>query len=100
MWRLCWVLFISLNYKSQFGGSGFIAGQDDGIVSVSGKPASRQVFALEQKTLRVVRSTWSDENGHYCLPNLDSHTQFIVMALDFKGQYEPVCYDQVMPFHE
>ena len=94
------MIFNMIVFKSQFGGSGFIAGQDDGIVSVSGKPASRQVFALEQKTLRVVRSTWSDENGHYCLPNLDSHTQFIVMALDFKGQYEPVCYDQVMPFHE
>ena len=92
------MIFNTIVFKSQFGCSGFIAGQDDGIVSVSGKPASRQVFALEQKTLRIVRSTWSDEDGHYCLPNLDGNTPFIVMALDFKGQYEPVCYDQVMPF--
>lgn len=76
---------------------GYIAGTGDGIVSVEGKPASRKVYALDAKTLAIIKTAVSLDNGQYLITNLDPTKRYLVMARDYQGEYEPVCYDNVTP---
>lgn len=80
-----------------FHGRAYIAGEGDGIVSIKGMPTVRQVVAFEQKTLVVAAKTWSLPDGSYLLPNLDPNKQYIVMAYDYDGYYEPYAYSHITP---
>lgn len=85
-------------FTGMFAGRGYIAGEEAGIVSVAGQPAQRQILLFDRQSMQLVRSTWSDSAGHYRLPKLDPTRLYLIMALDHKGQYEPVAYDGVQPF--
>lgn len=76
---------------------GYIAGTQDGIVTVGGEPASRQICVLDVATLAWVQSTTSNDNGNYLIMGLDPAKKYLLMARDYKGEYEPCCWDCVMP---
>lgn len=87
-----------LNIGAMFRGKAWIAGEGEGIVTINGIPAVRQVAALEQPSLEVVAKTWSFPDGTYLLPNLDKSKQYIVMAYDYKGDYAPVAESHIVPY--
>ena len=66
-------------------------------VSVNGVPAARKILCFEQSSLQLVRSTWSDENGNYRIPSLNTERAYMVVAVDHKGEYDPVAYDRITP---
>lgn len=78
-------------------GAGFIAGRGDGIVTVGGVPASRQILLFERERFVLVRSTWSKDDGAYLFDRLNPDFEYLVLAVDHKKQYEPVAYDFVVP---
>lgn len=81
-----------------YGGRGYIAGEAEGIVSVGGQPAERKILLFERQTFRVIRSQWSKPDGTYRFDFLNTEKEFLMVALDHKKQYEPVCYDFIKPF--
>lgn len=82
---------------SRYSGKGYIAGTGAGIVTINGIPARRKILLYDCKSLRCVRSTWSNADGTYLLPHLDPRREYLVLARDYKGEYEPVAYDFVRP---
>ena len=79
------------------GGTGYFAGTAGGIVTVDGRPASRRVLCLRRDNFRLVRDTWSKEDGTYLLQHLDPKLDYIVMAVDHEARWEPVAWDWVKP---
>ena len=77
--------------------SGYIAGSGDGIVTVTGKPASRKIWLLNAKTMAVEQVVTSLSNGHYLFMGLDPAKEYLVMARDYKKEYEPFVWDYVKP---
>ena len=77
--------------------SGYIAGSSDGIVTVQGKPASRKIWLLDAATLAVEQIVTSLKNGHYMFLGLDPAKEYLVMARDYKKEYEPFVWDYVKP---
>lgn len=76
---------------------GYIAGSADGIVTVQGKPASRNIWLLNAQTLTVEKLTTSLKNGHYIFLGLDPAKEYLVIARDYKREYEPFVWDYVKP---
>lgn len=76
---------------------GYIAGAGDGIVTVQGKPASRDMWLLNAQTMAVEQVVTSLPNGHYMFTGLRNDKRYLVMACDYKKEYEPFCWDQVKP---
>ena len=76
---------------------GYIAGAADGIVTVNGNPATRDIIVLNAQDLSVVRRSQSLSNGHYLLNNLDPAKQYLIMARDYNREYEPAVFDYVTP---
>lgn len=76
---------------------GYIAGANDGIVTASGKPASRKIFLLDAKTLNIERTQWSLPNGHYLFSDLNPISEYLVMVRDYKRELEPFAWDYVKP---
>lgn len=94
-----------LEYLYQTYGSGYIAGTQDGIVTVGGVPASRQICVLDIKTLAWVQSTTSNNNGNYLIMGLDPTKKYIIMARDLPPadgveRYEPATWDYVTPMSD
>jgi len=77
--------------------NGYIAGSGDGIVTVQGKPASRKIWLLDAATMVVEQVITSLPNGHYLFMGLDPAKRYLVMARDFKKEYEPFVWDYVAP---
>ncbi len=86
-----------INTVYLFKHKGYIAGTGDGLVSVGNKPASRKIYVLDTQTLTVIKTATSLDNGHYLITNLNPTKRYLVMARDYQGEYEPVCYDNVVP---
>ena len=76
---------------------GYIAGTADGIVTVNGVAAQRDIIVLDAIDLSVVQKSQSFSNGHYLLNGLDSAKQYLVMARDYNREYEPAVFDYVTP---
>lgn len=77
---------------------GYIAGSSDGIVTVRGKPARRDVLIMDANSLEgFVGRVWSLDNGHYMFTDLDPDKQYLIMARDYNKEYEPFAYDYVVP---
>lgn len=85
--------YVSLSIKNV----GYIAGANDGIVTVAGKPASRKIWLLAAKTLAVEQVVESLENGHYMFLGLEPNKQYLVMVRDYKKEFEPFVWDDVTP---
>lgn len=82
--------------------SGYIAGTNDGIVTVAGKPASRKIWLLDAKTLSIEAVQTSLKNGHYIFLGLDPSKKYMVMVRDLPPnnvdqRYEPFVWDYVEP---
>lgn len=77
--------------------NGYIAGANDGIVTVAGKPASRKIWLLNAQTLAVEQVITSLKNGHYMFLGLDPTKKYMVMVRDYKKEYEPFVWDDVTP---
>lgn len=84
---------IYLSYANQ----GHIAGANDGIVTVLGKPAARKVWLLNAVTLQIERVVISASDGHYLFMGLDPDKEYLVMVRDYKKEYEPFVWDWVKP---
>ena len=76
---------------------GYIAGANDGIVTVAGKPASREIWLLGAATMAVEQVVTSLNNGHYMFLGLDPAKEYLVMARDYKKEYAPFVWDYVKP---
>lgn len=83
--------------KSTLSLKGYIAGSGDGIVTVAGKPASREILLLNSETLNIERKTTSLKNGHYIFLGLPPENEYMVMLRDNKKEYEPFVWDYVKP---
>jgi len=77
--------------------SGYIAGTNDGIVTVKGKPASRKIWLLSAKNLGVEQTVTSLSNGHYAFFGLNPDNEYLVMVRDYKKEFEPFAWDYVKP---
>ena len=77
--------------------SGYIAGSNDGIVTVQGKPASRKIWLLDVVTMEVEQVVTSLNNGHYMFLGLNPAREYLVMARDHKKEFEPFVWDYVKP---
>lgn len=77
--------------------NGYIAGSNDGIVTVLGKPSARGVVLLSADKLQVEGLTTSLVNGHYLFRDLDPDKEYLVMARDYKREVEPFAWDYVKP---
>lgn len=83
---------------------GYIAGANDGIVTVQGKPASRKIWLLNAQTLAVEQVITSLKNGHYLFMGLDptKNKKYMVMVRDLPPnnvdqRFEPFVWDYVTP---
>lgn len=82
--------------------SGYIAGTNDGIVTVAGKPASRKIWLLDAKTMTFEQVITSLNNGHYMFLGLDFDKSYLVMVRDLPPnnvdqRFEPFVWDHVKP---
>lgn len=77
--------------------TGYIAGTADGIVTVGGKLASREILVLNADDLTLSQRTVSLNNGHYLIAGLNPDKHYLVMCRDHERQYEPFCWDYVRP---
>ena len=76
---------------------GYIAGTANGIVTVNGVAAQRDIVVLDAIDLSVVQHSQSFNNGHYLLNGLDTTKQYLVMARDHNKEYEPAVWDYIIP---
>lgn len=76
---------------------GYIAGAADGVVTVNGVAAKRDIVVLDAVDLSVVQCSQSFSNGHYLLKGLDPVKQYLIMARDHNREYEPAVFDYVTP---
>ena len=76
---------------------GYIAGTGNGIVTVAGVPARRDVWLLNAQTMSIEQTVTSLPNGHYLFMGLDSNKKYLVMARDYKKEFEPFAWDYVKP---
>lgn len=76
---------------------GYIAGTGEGIVTVAGKPAQRQIWLLNANTMSVEQVVTSLKNGRYLFTGLDPNKKYLVMVRDYKREYEPFVWDHVKP---
>ncbi|WP_115008217.1 hypothetical protein [Moraxella lacunata] len=89
--------------------SGYIAGADDGIVTVGGVPASRAIYLYEvsegMSLMKLLARQASLKNGRYLFNNLDPHKKYLIMARDLPPtdgveRYEPAVWDYVTPMSD
>lgn len=79
-------------------GKAYIGGFGEGIVTINGVPAVRQVVAIEPNNFTPIRRVWSTRNGNYVLHNLDPDVKYIVMVYDYKGDYPPTTESHITPY--
>ncbi|PID63442.1 MAG: hypothetical protein CR974_02005 [Gammaproteobacteria bacterium] len=77
--------------------AGYIAGAADGIVTIAGNGARRQIACWNAGTLAPEKLVWSTAQGHYLLDDLDPEERYLVIGRDYKFEYPPVGYDGVPP---
>ena len=77
--------------------TGYIAGTADGIVTVNGVAAKREIILFNAQDLSVVQRSQSFNNGHYLLNCLDPSKKYMIMARDYNREYEPAVFDYVTP---
>ena len=83
--------------NNDIGGAGYIAGTNNGIVTVTGQPTTRQIVVLDAKTLTLQTITKSFADGRYLIAGLNSSNTYLVMCRDYNKEYEPAAWDYVTP---
>lgn len=79
------------------GGTGYIAGLNDGIVTVAGQPAARQIAVFNADNLALQIVTMSLTNGHYLITGLNPNKRYLVIGRDYEKVYESQSWDYVTP---
>lgn len=77
--------------------TGYIAGTQDGIVTVNGVPAARKIWLLSADYFTIIATQVSLANGHYLFTGLDTNVKYLILCRDYEGQYEPAVWDYVTP---
>lgn len=83
-----------------YAGNGYIAGRANGIVTVDGQPASREILLFTQTAnfaLVLIDRIYANADGTYLFKDLSTRHRYLVMARDNFGKYEPVGHDWVTP---
>lgn len=80
--------------------AGYIAGANDGIVTVAGKPAARKIWLLNAVNLTIEQTVVSLKNGHYIFTGLDKTKIYLVIVRDYKKEFEPFAWDYVNPAND
>lgn len=86
-----------MSYYAANVGAGYIAGSNDGIVTVRGKPEIRKIWLLDAQTLVIKQVVTSLKNGHYIFMGLNPDKRYLVMVRDYKKEFEPFVWDDVLP---
>lgn len=97
------ILKLSVVDRSNYFGTGYIAGTGNGIVTVAGVPSSRAVYLYAlypHKPMVLVSKVWSTASGHYMFPRIDTKFRYLVIARDYAEQYEPFAWDCVVPAND
>lgn len=78
---------------------GYIAGRDDGIVTIDGKPCVCEILLADAHNIHdgFTHRTFSMPSGHYLFSNLDPDKEYLIIARDDSKQYEPCVYDYIKP---
>lgn len=66
-----------------------------GVVKVLTATASKPVYLLDRKTLKVFAQTRSAANGVYVFPSVLVGKEWLVLGLDDAGQYNATVADRV-----
>lgn len=84
--------------------TGYIAGTQDGIVTVHGEPARRDLIVFDAQDLTVVMRLHSLANGHYLINNLDPNKRYLIMCRPIFGLDDigvnTVVWDFVLPMND
>lgn len=86
--------------QPEFGGDGFIAGADPGLVTVAGAPSARRVHLHDQITGRRIGSTVSGADGTYRFDNLNPARRYYLLAFDHQHIFNAVIRDNIQPATE
>lgn len=78
-------------------GSGYIAGEDPGLVTVAGALAARRVRCIDSLTGKVVGEQASSSDGTYRFNNLNPARKYILIAFDHQLVYNAVIRDNITP---
>ena len=91
---------VQVPIRFDFSGRGFIAGQGDGLVTVSGVTASRPVVVFDKKSLIPLAKTVSSTDGTYSIAGINANRKVFVVAFDPSGQFNAVIRDNITPATE
>ena len=76
---------------------GYMAGTEDGIVTVGGSAGIGNIYVFDAETLLLQQQTRSLPNGHYLVPYLNPARRYLIMGRHPARKYEPICYDDLKP---
>lgn len=76
---------------------GYLAGTQDGIVTIGGVAGIANIYVFDANTLLLKQQTRSLQNGHYLVPYLNPTQRYLLLARHIKRQYEPISYDDIKP---
>lgn len=92
------LLFNLRPYRAGWGaGSGYLAGEDPGLVTVAGAPAAREIEIRIRKTRKIMATGFSASDGTWRFDGLDPAVEFDVMARDYAEVYNDVIRARVRP---
>lgn len=60
-------------------------------------PVSRRVRLYRDRDGLLIRETWSNAQGEYDFPGIDSTTAYTVLSYDHEGDFRAVVADRVTP---
>lgn len=83
--------------EDEHSGAGYFAGTGEGIVTLNGQTASREIICFDAQTLKVIRKVWSFSNGHYLIPDLSTDYRYLIVPRDYKNEYRPHGFDNRTP---
>lgn len=84
--------------------SGYVAGDKNGIVTVNGVPASRQLSVFDARTKQLLQTTTSNDKGNYLIMGLNPKKRYLVMCRPIFGVDDigvnTVVWDFVLPMND
>ena len=81
----------------RFFGSGFLAGQDPGLLTVAGAPAARKIQIRDKATHKLVDQVTSGADGSWRVEYLNMDRKYYVIAFDHELQFNAVIRDNITP---
>lgn len=90
------VLLGGIVFRDLFdGGLGFIRGQVPGLTTFDGVPGPAKVYALDRKSMQIIRATRSGADGTYELATLRTDRKYLILGIDENDQDNAVVMDRV-----